>query len=67
MADEKLPLWRRWWVRTAAAGIFTVIAWVTQVQLGETLPTAVRVALLVAVAAALERSQPVRHARVAQP
>ena len=65
MADEKLPLWRRWWVRTAAAGIFTVIAWVTQVQLGETLPTAVRVALLVAgaLSALLAVLLPLRYAR----
>lgn len=65
MAVEKLPLWRRWWTRAATAGIFTVIAWVTQVQLGETLPTAARISLLIAgaLSALLAVLIPLRFAR----
>lgn len=65
MAEEKLPVWRRWWVQTALAGATTVIAWVAQVQLGGALSTPVRLALLVlgALSALLAVLLPLRFAR----
>ena len=43
-----LRLRRHWWTRSAVAAIFTVVAYIAQVELGQSLPTWAHIALLTA-------------------